>query len=102
MKGSDYLFPHFRNERGRVVAQGGYFIIYSSSALQLKNFCVKNRIPVLTMHSGRRGGVTAAVDVGIDRMNIKAIGNWSSDVVDSYFCPRRAGVKVTERLIKEL
>ena len=48
------------------------------------------------MHSGRRGGVTAAVDVGIDRINIKAIWNWSSDVVDSYYCPRRAGVKVTE------
>ena len=57
---------------------------------------------MLTMHAGRRGGVTAAVDVGINRMNIKAVGNWSSDVVDSCYCPRRAGVKVTERLIKEL
>ena len=102
LKGTDYLFPRFRNEKGRVVAQGGYYISYSSSALQLKNFCVKNRIPILTMHSGRRGGVTAAVDVGIDRMNIMAVGNWSSDIVDSYFCPRRAGVKVTKRLIKEL
>ena len=102
LRGSDYLFPRFRYERGKVVAQGGYFISYSSSALQLKNFCVKNRIPVLTMHAGRRGGVTAAVDVGINRMNIKAVGNWSSDVVDSCYCPRRAGVKVTERLIKEL
>ena len=54
------------------------------------------------LHSERRGGVTAAVDAGVDRMNIKAIGNWSSDVVDRYFCPRRAGVKVTERIIKEL
>ena len=100
LKGTDYLFFRFRNERGRVVAQGGYYISYSSSALQLKNFCVKNRIPILTMHSGRRGGVTAAVDVEINRMNIMAVGNWSSDIVDSYFCPRRAGVKVTERLIK--
>ena len=102
LRGSDYLFPRFRYKRGKVVTQGGYFISYSSSALQLKNFCVKNRIPVLTMHAGRRGGVTAAVDVGINRMNIKAVGNWLSDVVDSYYCPRRAGVKVTERLIKEL
>ena len=54
------------------------------------------------MHSGRRGGATAAVDAGIDRMNIQAVGNWSSDCVDSYFCPRRAGVKFTSRLIKEL
>ena len=53
------------------------------------------------MHSGRRGGATAAVDVGIDRMNIKVVGNWSSDCVDSYFCPRRAGVKFNEHLIKE-
>ena len=102
LRGTGYLFPRFRNEKGKVVAQGSYYISYSSSALQLKNFCVKNRIPTLTMHSGRRGGVTAAVDVGINRMNIKAVGNWSSDIVDSYFCPRRAGLKVTERLIKEL
>ena len=102
LKGSDYLFPRFRNEKGKVVAQGRYYISYSCSALQLKTFCIKNGIPSFTMHSGRRGGVTAAVDAGIDRMNIKAVGNWSSDIVDSYFCPRRAGLKVTERLIKEL
>ena len=46
--------------------------------------------------------MTAAVDVGIDSMNIMAVRNWSSDIVDTYFCPRRVGVKVTERLIKEL
>ena len=57
---------------------------------------------MLTMHAGRRGGVTAAVDVGVDRMSIKAVGNWSSDVVDSYYCPRRVGVNVTELMIKEL
>ena len=85
-----------------MVAQVRYYISYSCSALQLKTFCLKNGIPTLTMHSGRRGGATAAVDVGINRMNIKAVGNWSSDCVDSYFCPRRAGVKFTERLIKEL
>ena len=54
------------------------------------------------MHSGRRGGATAAVDAGIDRFNIQAVGNWSSDVVDSYFCPRRAGVKFTSTLINKL
>ena len=54
------------------------------------------------MHSGRRGGVTAAVGVGVDRMSIKAVGNWSSDVVDSYYCPRHVGVNVTELMIKEL
>ena len=56
----------------------------------------------LTMYSGRRGGATAAVDAGIDRMNIQAVGNWSSDCVDSYYCPKREGVKFTSRLIKEL
>ena len=42
----------------------------------------------LTMYSGRRGGARAAVDAGIDRMNIQAVGNWSSDCVDSYYCPK--------------
>ena len=102
LRGTDYLFPRFRNEKGKVVAQGSYYISYSSSALQLKTFCLKCGIPPLTMHSGRRGGATAAVDAGIDRMNIQAVGNWSSDCVDSYFFPRRAGVKFTSSLIKEL
>ena len=102
LRGKDYLFPRFRNEKGKVVAQGSYYISYSSLALQLKNFCLKCGIPPLTMHSGRRGGATAAVDAGIDRMNIQAIGNWSSDCVDSYFCPRRAGVKFTSSVIKKL
>ena len=46
--------------------------------------------------------MTAAVGVGIDRMEIMAVGNWTSDAVDGYFNPRRVGVKVSERLIKEL
>ena len=57
---------------------------------------------VLTMYSGRRGGAAAAVDAGIDRMNIQAVGNWSIDCVDSYYCPKREGVEFTSRLIKEL
>ena len=87
LRGTDYLFSRFRNEKGKVVAQGSYYISYSSSAVQLKTFCLKNGILPLTMHSGRRGGATAAVEVGIDRMNIQAVGNWSSVCVDSYFCP---------------
>ena len=96
------LFPRLRNEKGKVVAQGGYFISYSSSALQLKNFCIKNRIPPLTMHSGRRGGVTLAVEVGMDKMSIQNIDNWSSDAVNGYFCPRHAGLKFSARAIKKL
>ena len=57
---------------------------------------------MLTMHSGRCDGVTAAMGVGVDRMSIKAVGNRSSDMVDSYYCPRRMGVNVTELMIKEL
>ena len=102
LRGEDYLFPRFRYEKGKVVAQSKYFISYSSCALQLRNFCLKCGIPPLTIHSGRRGGATAAVDAGIDRFNIKAVGNWSSDIVDSYFCPRRAGVKFTSTLINKL
>ena len=87
LRGEDYLFLRFRNHRGRVVAQGGYYISYSSSALQLRQFCIKNGIPPLTLHSGRRGGATAAVEAGISKMNIQAIGNWSSECVNNYFCP---------------
>ena len=54
------------------------------------------------MHAGRQGGVTAAVGAGIGRMEIMAVGNWTSDAVDGYFNPRRVGVKVSEQLIKEL
>ena len=102
LRGNDYLFPRFRYEKGKVVAQSNYYISYSSSALQLKNFCLKCGIPPLTIHSGRRGGATAAVEAGIDRFNIQAIGNWSSDCVDNYFCPKRAGVKFTSTLINKL
>ena len=102
LRGSDFLFPRFRYEKGKVVAQGGYYISYSSSALQLKNFCVKNRILVLMLHAGRQGGVTAAIGAGVDRMSIKSIGNWSSDVVDEYYCSRCVGVGVTEQMIREL
>ena len=56
----------------------------------------------LTMYSGRRGGAAAAVVAGIERMNIQAVENWLSDCVDSYYCPKREGVKFTSRLIKEL
>ena len=33
LRGLDFLFPRFRYEKGKVVAQGGYYISYSSSAL---------------------------------------------------------------------
>ena len=42
---------------------------------------------MLTLHAGRQGGVTAAVGAGIDRTKIKAVGNWTSDTVDDYYCP---------------
>ena len=50
-------------ETGNVVAYGNLYIGYSSSALQLKRFCLINNIPLLTMHSGRRGGATVAMDM---------------------------------------
>ena len=71
-------------------------------AIQLKEFCLRNDIPVLTMYSGRRVGVTLAVDCGIDKMTIKKVGQWSSETVDSYFLPKKAGVKFTSRAIKRL
>ena len=53
----DYLFPRFRNTGGgRVVAQGERWVGYCTVATQLKEFCLRNDIPVLTMHSGQREG----------------------------------------------
>ena len=60
-------------------------------AAQLKDFCLRNEMPVLTLHSGCRGGVILAVECGIDKMTIKKVGNWSSEAVDGYFMPKNAG-----------
>ena len=84
------------------MAQGERWVGYSTVATQLKEFCLRNDIPVLTMHSGWRGGVTLAVDCGIDKMTIKKVGQWSSETVDSYFLPKKAGFKFTSRAIKRL
>ena len=75
---------------------------YGTIARLLKDFCLRNDIPVLMMHSGRRGGVTLAVDCGIDKMTIKKVGKWSSYAVDGNFLPKRAGVEFTSRAIKRL
>ena len=75
---------------------------YSTVAAQLRDFCVKNEIPVLTLHSGRRGGVTLAVECGIDKMTIKKVGNWSSEAVDGCFMPKKASVTFTSKAIKKL
>ena len=99
----DYLFPRFENAGGgKIVAQGEHMVGYSTVAAQLKDFCLRKEIPVLTLHSGRRGGVTLAVECGIDKMTIKKIGNWSSVAVDGYFMPKKAGVSFTSRAIKRL
>ena len=53
---NDYLFSRFRNASGsRVVDQGEQWVGYGTVAVQLKEFCLRNDIPVLTLHSGRRG-----------------------------------------------
>ena len=99
----DYLFPRFGNAGGgKIIAQGEHMVGYSTVAAQLKDFCIRNEIPVLTLHSGRRGGVTLAVECGIDKMTIKKVGNWSSEAVDDYFMPKRAGVSFTSKAIKKL
>ena len=69
---------------------------------QLKNFCLRNDIPVLTLHSVRRGGVTLTVECGIDKMTIKKVGNWTSEAVDGYFMPKKAGVDFTSKALKRL
>ena len=70
--------------------------------MQLRNFCISNKIPVLTLHSGRRGGVTAAVEAGLSKIEIQSLGNWSTDTVTKYFCPKKAGIQCSSRIIKNL
>ena len=96
----DYLFPWLRGAgKGRVVKIGHKFVSYNTSALQLKMFCIKNDIPNLTMHSGRCGGVTAAVEMGMARNVIQAVGNWTSGAVDTYYHPFEPGIEFTEGLL---
>ena len=71
-------------------------------AAQLKKWCRRDRVPDLTLHTGRRGGCTLAVAVGLDKMTIKRIGEWSSDAVDDYFQPKKAGIGFTRRALREL
>ena len=82
-----------------MVKIGHKYVSYSVSEVQLKRFCVKNDIPDLTMHSGRRGGVTVAVEMGMARNMIQAVGNWSSGAVDGYYHPLEPGVEFTEGLL---
>ena len=46
--------------------------------------------------------VMLAVDCGIDKITIKKVDQWSSDTLDGYFLPERAGVEFTSRAIKRL
>ena len=96
----DYLVPWLRGAgKGRVVKIGHEFVSYNASALQLKMFCIKNDIPNLTMHSGRCGDVTAAVEMGMARNVIQAVGNWTSGAVDTYYHPLEPGIEFTEGLL---
>ena len=68
----DYLFLRFGNAGGsKIIAQGKHSVGYSTVAAQLKGFCLKNDISVLTLYSGCRGGVTLVVECGVDKMTIK-------------------------------
>ena len=79
LRDGDYLFPQLRGAgKGKVVKIEHQYVCYSASAAHLKRFCAKNDIPVLTMHSGRRGGTTVAVEMGMARNVIQAVGSWSS------------------------
>ena len=103
LKDGDYLFPQLRGAgKGRVVKIGREFVSYNASALQLKMFCIKNDIPNLTMHSSRRGGMTAAVEMGMARNVIQAVGNWTSGAVDTYYHPLEPGIEFTEGLLRRL
>jgi len=68
----DYLFLRFGNAGGsKNIAQGKHSVGYSTVAVQLKGFCLKNDIAVLTLYSWCRGGVTLLVECGVGKMTIK-------------------------------
>ena len=82
LKISDYLFPQLRGaQRGRTVQNGNLQVGYNALAMQLKRFCLKNRILVLMMHSARRGVATVVMKWGITRTKIQECGNWTSNAV---------------------
>ena len=56
LRGTDCLFPRFRNSGGSVVAQVKRPVGYGTVAAQLKKWCRRDRVPELTPHAGRRGG----------------------------------------------
>lgn len=79
LKDSDYLFPWLRGAgKDRAVKIGHEYLGYSVSAMQLKRFCMINGILVLTMHSGRRCGAMVAMEMGMTKTQIQAVGNWIS------------------------
>ena len=85
-----------------MVKIGHKFVSYNASASQLKMFCLKNDILNLMMHSGRRGGMTVAVEMGMARNMIQAVGNWTSGAVDTYYHPLEPGIEFTEGLLRRL
>ena len=85
-----------------MVAQGKRPVSYSTMADDLKAWCRKECIPELTLHSGRRGGCTLAVEIGLDKMTVQKIGNWSSNAVEDYYQPSRVGVGFTRRAVRSM
>lgn len=85
-----------------LVTNVNWFVGYSSSALQLQRFCLTNNIPQLTMHSGRRGVASVAMEMGIERTKIQVCGNWLSNAIDDYFYPVKSGVEYTKKVLWKL
>ena len=103
LKDSDYLFPWLRGAGKDIVVKIGHeFVGYSASAMQLKRFFITNGIPVLMMHSGRRGGATVALEMGMMKTKFQVVRNWSSNAVDGYFYLLEPGVEFTEGLLRRL
>ena len=88
-----------RNKRQKVGASEEAACGLQSCATQLKQFCVRNRINQLTLHSGRREAATQALACGVSRSKIKLCGGWSSAAVDEYFHPVRLGVDSSRRVL---
>ena len=85
LSSEDFLFPSFRNGKGKCVSLvKNKAVSYGSALSSLRDVCQKLGLPRLTLHSARIGACTAGAKAGVSRAYLQACGNWKSSAVDGY------------------
>ena len=85
LKSEDFLFCKTSKD-GQVVK--GKYVTYDEARKSLLEEQAMLGISGLTLHSGRIGGATVAVELGATREDVKKAGGWKSDAVDVYIRDR--------------